>query len=67
MIRLIDLDKYVDNKYQRIFILKGIDLEIREGEFVTIMGPSGAGKSTILNIIGMLDEPSAGEYLCRGY
>ena len=62
MIRLIDLDKYVDNKYQRIFILKGIDLEIREGEFVTIMGPSGAGKSTILNIIGMLDEPSAGEY-----
>ena len=63
MIRLIDLDKYVDNKYQRIFILKGIDLEIREGEFVTVMGPSGAGKSTLLNIIGMLDEPSAGEYL----
>jgi len=63
MIRLIDLDKYVDNKYQRIFILKGIDLEIREGEFVTVMGPSGAGKSTLLNIVGMLDEPSAGEYL----
>jgi putative ABC transport system ATP-binding protein len=63
MIRLIDLDKYVDNKYQRIFILKGIDLEINEGEFLTVMGPSGAGKSTLLNIIGMLDEPSAGEYL----
>ncbi len=63
MIRLIDLDKYVDNKYQRIFILKGIDLEIKEGEFLTVMGPSGAGKSTLLNIIGMLDEPSAGEYL----
>jgi ABC-type lipoprotein export system ATPase subunit len=63
MIRLIDLDKYVDNKYQRIFILKGIELEIKEGEFVTVMGPSGAGKSTLLNIIGMLDEPSAGEYL----
>lgn len=63
MIRLIDLDKYVDNKYQRIFILKGIDMEIREGEFLTVMGPSGAGKSTLLNIIGMLDEPSAGEYL----
>jgi ABC-type lipoprotein export system ATPase subunit len=63
MIRLIDLDKYVDNKYQRIFILKGIDLEIRQGEFLTVMGPSGAGKSTLLNIIGMLDEPSAGEYL----
>lgn len=63
MIRLIDLDKYVDNKYQRIFILKGIDLEIKEGDFLTVMGPSGAGKSTLLNIIGMLDEPSAGEYL----
>ena len=43
MIKLIDLDKYVDNKYQRIFILKGVDLEIKSGEFVTIMGPSGAG------------------------
>jgi len=63
MIRLIDLDKYVDNKYQRIFILKGIDLEINAGEFVTVMGPSGAGKSTLLNIVGMLDEASAGEYL----
>ena len=63
MIILIDLDKYVDNKYQRIFILKGIDLEINAGEFVTVMGPSGAGKSTLLNIVGMLDEASAGEYL----
>jgi len=63
MIRLIDLDKYVDNRYQRIFILKGIDLEINQGEFVTVMGPSGAGKSTLLNIVGMLDQPSAGDYL----
>ena len=63
MIRLIDLDKFVDNKYQRIFILKGVDVEINSGEFVTVMGPSGAGKSTLLNIIGMLDEASAGEYL----
>ena len=62
MIRLIDLDKYVDNRYQRIFILKGIDLEINQGEFVTVMGPSGAGKSTLLNIVGMLDQPSAGDY-----
>lgn len=42
--------------------MKGIDLEIEQGEFVTIMGPSGAGKSTLMNIIGMLDEPSQGEY-----
>jgi ABC-type lipoprotein export system ATPase subunit len=62
MIKLIDIDKFVDSRFQRTFILKGIDLEIKQGEFVTIMGPSGAGKSTLLNIIGMLDEPSQGEY-----
>jgi putative ABC transport system ATP-binding protein len=62
MIKLIDIDKFVDSRFQRTFILKGIDLEIEHGEFVTIMGPSGAGKSSLLNIIGMLDEPSQGEY-----
>ena len=62
MIKLRDIDKFVDSKYQRTFILKGIDLDIEQGEFVTIMGPSGAGKSTLVNIIGMLDEPSQGEY-----
>jgi len=62
MIKLLDIDKFVDSRFQRTFILKGIDLEIEQGEFVTIMGPSGAGKSTLLNIIGMLDEPSQGEY-----
>lgn len=62
MIKLIDIDKFIDSRFQRTFILKGIDLTINQGEFVTIMGPSGAGKSSLLNIIGMLDEPSAGEY-----
>ncbi len=62
MIKLIDVDKYVESKYQRIFILKGIGLEINSGDFVSIMGPSGSGKSTLLNIIGMLDKQSAGEY-----
>ena len=62
MIKLQDIDKYVDSRFQRTFILKGINLEVQQGEFLTIMGPSGAGKSTLMNIIGMLDEPSAGEY-----
>ncbi|MTI40170.1 ABC transporter ATP-binding protein [Fulvivirga lutimaris] len=62
MIKLVNVDKYVDSRFQRTFILKGIDLEVKQGEFVTIMGPSGAGKSSIMNIIGMLDEPSKGEY-----
>jgi len=47
-------------------VLKGIDLTVEKGEFLTIMGPSGAGKSTLLNIIGLLDEPSSGEYLLNG-
>ncbi len=66
MIKLRDIDKYVDSRFQRTFILKGIDLDVEEGEFLTIMGPSGAGKSTILNIIGMLDEASSGEYYFLG-
>jgi ABC-type lipoprotein export system ATPase subunit len=62
MIQLTNIDKYVDSRFQRTFILKGIHLTVNQGDFLTIMGPSGAGKSSLLNIIGLLDEPSAGEY-----
>jgi putative ABC transport system ATP-binding protein len=63
MIQLKNIDKYYESRFQRTFVLKGINLEVKQGEFLTIMGPSGAGKSTLLNIIGLLDVPSAGEYL----
>jgi ABC-type lipoprotein export system ATPase subunit len=62
MLILKDVDKFVKSRFKKTFILKGIDLEVKEGEFLTIMGPSGAGKSTLLNIVGLLDPLSAGEY-----
>ena len=62
MLKLKNIEKYYSNKLIKTYVLRNINLEIEEGEFVTIMGPSGAGKSTLLNIIGMLDVPSNGEY-----
>ncbi|OYX14227.1 MAG: phosphonate ABC transporter ATP-binding protein, partial [Algoriphagus sp. 32-45-6] len=62
MIELKNIDKFIESRFQRIFLLKGIHLTIREGEFVTLMGPSGAGKSTLLNILGLLDEDYSGDF-----
>ena len=62
MIRLQNIEKYYSNKVIKTYVLRNVDLQIEEGEFISVMGPSGAGKSTLLNIIGMLDTPSEGEY-----
>ncbi|MDY2729095.1 MAG: ABC transporter ATP-binding protein [Clostridiales bacterium] len=61
MIKINNLSKEFKGKSFTQKVLKNINLEIKDGEFVTIMGPSGGGKSTLLNIIGMLEEPTNGE------
>ena len=65
MIHLRDINKTYDNG-QPLHVLKGIDLDIEKGEFVSIMGASGSGKSTLLNILGILDNYDSGEYLLNG-
>jgi ABC-type lipoprotein export system ATPase subunit len=62
MIKLRDITKFYSTGFIKTYVLRNIDLDVEEGEFLTIMGPSGAGKSTLLHILGMLDSPSSGEY-----
>lgn len=62
MIQLKKIFKWVNTGSNRTFLLKDINLDINEGEFVSVMGPSGSGKSTLLNVIGMLDDANEGEY-----
>ncbi len=62
MIRLRGVEKYFEQGITRSYVLRRVDLDIAEGEFVSIMGPSGAGKSTLLHVIGMHDMSWAGEY-----
>jgi putative ABC transport system ATP-binding protein len=62
MIRLRNTERTVKSKAGALYILRQINLDIQEGEFVTIMGPSGAGKSTLLSILGMYDHAWEGEY-----
>ena len=62
MIKMRGIMKYYSAGFGKTFVLRDINLDIEPGEFISIMGPSGAGKSTLLHILGMLDEPSDGEY-----
>lgn len=66
MIELTNIFKWYNVGGTRSFVLKDVDLHIKEGEFVSIMGPSGSGKSTLLHVLGLLDEPDEGEYLFMG-
>ena len=66
MLKLKNIHKSYQQGSQEFPILKGIDLHVKEGDFLAIMGPSGSGKSTLMNIIGCLDKASAGSYHIEG-
>ena len=66
LIKLTNINKSYRNGDQELRVLKDIDLEVEEGEFLAIMGPSGSGKSTLMNIIGLLDRSSSGNYWLEG-
>ena len=62
MIRTKNLVKVYQTDEVETKALNDLNIEIKEGEFVSIMGPSGCGKSTLLNVLGMIDNPTSGEY-----
>ena len=66
LIRLRGITKVYGEGPTALAALKGVDLDVEAGDFVSIMGPSGSGKSTAMNVIGCLDRPTAGEYLFKG-
>ncbi|HMX41155.1 MAG TPA: ABC transporter ATP-binding protein [Saprospiraceae bacterium] len=66
MIETKNIERYYQNGAVKTYVLRYVNAQIAEGEFVSIMGPSGSGKSTLLHILGMLDEPTAGEYWFLG-
>ncbi|MFV3128814.1 ABC transporter ATP-binding protein [Niveispirillum sp. KHB5.9] len=66
MLKLVDLIKAYRTEEVETTALNSVNIHVRDGEFVAIMGPSGCGKSSLLNIIGMLDTPSGGQYWFNG-
>ena len=65
-VRLRNLEKRFTKNKEVVEVLTGIDLDISDGEFLALMGPSGSGKTTLLNLIGGLDQPTAGEITVSG-
>ena len=66
MIKTENLQKYFRTEEVETRALRGVDIQVRKGEFVAIMGPSGCGKSTLLNLLGLLDTPTSGTYRLQG-
>ena len=66
VIKTEGLAKVYEMGAEQVHALRGVDVEIRKGEYVAIMGPSGSGKSTLMNLIGCLDSPSSGKYWLAG-
>ena len=66
MLELVDVHKSYVTGPVTTEVLRGLQLEVRRGDLLSIMGPSGSGKSTLLNIIGLLDRPTSGSYLLNG-
>ena len=66
LIEMRDLKRVYQLGAEEIHALRGIDMILKQGEYVAIMGPSGSGKSTLMNIIGCLDRPSGGQYILDG-
>ena len=66
LIKITDIKRDFVLGNEIVYVLKGINLEIKKGEYVALMGPSGSGKSTLMNILGCLDTPTSGTYILNG-
>ena len=66
LIKITNIKRNFSLGNETVYVLKGIDLEIKKGEYVALMGPSGSGKSTLMNLLGCLDTPTSGNYILNG-